>query len=108
MKRRMERGPVPRDETIRRQIIEHLKDGEFSARQLSGDLGVQEKEIYDHLEHIRRTMHRGDQMLVMIPPECRKCGFIFVKLERFRRPGKCPRCKEESVHEPLFTVKQRE
>jgi predicted Zn-ribbon and HTH transcriptional regulator len=108
MKKKTERLPVQRNETIRRQIMEHLRTGEFSARQLSGDLGVQEKEVYDHLAHIKRTMHRGGQMLVVTPPECRKCGFIFVKMERFRRPGKCPLCKEESVHEPLFTVKQRE
>ncbi len=107
MKKRTESGPVPRDETIRRQVMEHLRGGEFSARQLSGDLGIREKEVYDHLEHIRKTMHRGTQMLVVIPPECRKCGFTFVKMERIRRPGKCPRCKEESVQEPLFTVKQR-
>lgn len=107
MKRQTGNVPAPRDETIRRRIMQHLESSELSARQLSGEIGVPEKEVYEHLEHIRRTVHRSDRTFVILPPECRKCGFVFSDRGRLRRPGRCPRCREESVHEPLFTVKEK-
>jgi hypothetical protein len=38
------------------------------------------------------------------PAECRKCGFVFQKREKLKKPGKCPICRSESIEEPLFGI----
>ncbi len=96
--------PVERFDTIRHRIISLLLTHPCTARQMSAELRIPEREIYDHLEHIRRTMHTGTHRLVVQPATCEKCGFIFRKRDRLTRPGKCPLCRSESITEPLFAV----
>jgi len=98
--------PPDRKETIRRGLTEALKGGAFSAKGLSGALRVSEKEVYDHLDHIQKTVHQSGSVLVVTPAECRKCGFIFTKREKLKKPGRCPRCKGESIEEPLFEIRK--
>ena len=96
--------PVERFDTIRHRIVSLLSAHPSTARQMSGELRIPEREIYDHLEHIRKTMHTGTYRLVVQPATCEKCGFIFRKRDRLKRPGRCPMCRSESIAEPLFTV----
>jgi predicted Zn-ribbon and HTH transcriptional regulator len=96
--------PVERLDTIRHRIVSLLLVHPGTARQMSAELRIPEREIYDHLEHIRKTMHTGNQRLVVQPATCEKCGFTFRKRERLKRPGKCPLCRSESIAEPLFVV----
>ena len=98
--------PIPaavRD-TSRRAIIAVLEEEERSARDLSSEIGISEKEVYSHLEHIRKTMSATGRHLAVTPAECKKCGFVFAKRERLKKPGKCPVCRGESIHEPLFSI----
>ena len=96
--------PVERFDTIRHKIVSLLLARPSTARQMSTELRIPEREIYDHLEHIRRTMHTGIYRLVVQPAMCEKCGFTFRKRERLKGPGKCPMCRSESIAEPLFAV----
>ena len=96
--------PVERFDTIRHRIIAILLTHPATARQISAELRLPEREIYDHLEHIRKTMHSGTDRLTVQPATCEKCGFTFRKRERLKRPGKCPICRSESITEPLFAV----
>jgi transcriptional regulator len=96
--------PVERFDTIRHRIISLLLERPSTARQMSAELRIPEREIYDHLEHIRRTMHAGAYHLVVQAAVCEKCGFTFRKRDRLKRPGRCPICRSESIAEPLFTV----
>jgi predicted Zn-ribbon and HTH transcriptional regulator len=98
--------PPDRNETVRQGITAALKGGALSAKNLSGALRVSEKEIYDHLDHIQKTVHKSGGMLVVTPAECRKCGFEFTKREKLKKPGRCPVCKNESIEEPLFEIRQ--
>ncbi len=100
--------PVERYDTIRHRIISLLLEHSATARQMSATLRIPEREIYDHLEHIRRTMHTGTHHLVVQPATCEKCGFAFRKRDRLKKPGKCPICRSESITEPLFTVVEAE
>ncbi len=93
-------------DTVRREIVAALEAGERSARDLSSEIGIPEKEVYSHLEHIRKTMSAAGRQLHMTPAECRKCGFVFSKRERLKKPGKCPVCRGESIHEPLFSIEE--
>ncbi len=91
-------------ESARRELFAVLRGGQQSAKELSSRIGISEKDVYDHLEHIRKSAHSSGQRLAVVPAECRKCGFVFSKRERLKKPGKCPVCRSESIHEPLFSV----
>jgi len=106
MKPRTEPVPAPRPETIRRQIIAFLEQGPAGARRISTALGIRERAVYQHLEHVRRSLHRQGQRLVMTPSVCHECGYVFRNRERLDRPGRCPRCRGTSLSEPLFEVKE--
>jgi predicted Zn-ribbon and HTH transcriptional regulator len=82
-----------------------LRGNQLTARDISINVGVREQEIYDHLRHIQRSLARKGGELVVTPSECLKCGFVFSKRERLRKPGKCPSCKGQSITEPLFSVR---
>ena len=97
--------PVERRETLRQKIISVLKGQNLSARGLSAEVKVSEKEGYGDLEHIQKTINKGELTLVIIPAECRKCGFVFKKRDRLNKPGKCPVCNSELIQEPLFSIK---
>ncbi len=97
--------PDERHGTIRQEIVSALEGRTLSAKGISAEVRVSEKEVYEHLEHIHRTAHIKKQDLIVIPAECRKCGFVFRKRERLKKPGKCPVCRGELIQEPLFSIK---
>ncbi|MDJ0621941.1 MAG: transcriptional regulator [Desulfocapsaceae bacterium] len=88
--------------TIRQQIQELLREGEWTALELSQELSVQEREIYDHLQHVRKSL-RGEKLQVS-PYHCRSCGYIFRKRERLDRPSRCPQCRESHIGVASFTI----
>jgi predicted Zn-ribbon and HTH transcriptional regulator len=110
MKKKSEEPFVPeeRQDTVRHIMLSMLEEGPHTARELSGRVGIPEKEVYDHLDHIKKTTSKSQRKLIVTPPECKKCGFVFTKLERLRKPGKCPRCKGESIRGPMFTIESGE
>jgi len=107
MKKRLKEPfiPLARQETIRQKIMELLTGTTFSARDLSAEIGSSERDIYDHLEHIRKTLGKGGENFIIIPAACRKCNFIFRKRDKLSKPGRCPVCRSESIQEPLFSIK---
>ncbi len=98
--------PEERYETLRHRIVGLLKETPLTGKELSGYLRIPEKDVYEHLEHIRKTMNKGEDRLVVTPARCDRCGFVFRKRSRLKRPGKCPLCRNESVQEPVFSVEQ--
>ncbi|MEF9438179.1 MAG: transcriptional regulator [Candidatus Mariimomonas ferrooxydans] len=98
--------PVERQETVRKKIISVLEGQTLSAKGISALVKVSEKEVYSHLEHIQRTINKRKQNLNITPAECRKCRFVFKKRDRLKKPGKCPVCHGEFIHEPLFSIRQ--
>lgn len=79
--------------TIRQQIIELLKQDELNAIDISQVVSVREKEVYEHLAHISRSLKAKKQKLVIDPYCCLHCGYVFTDRARFTRPGRCPKCK---------------
>ena len=90
--------------TIRQQIIALLEEHEMSALELSQAVGVREKEVYDHLAHIVRTLRSGGKQLMRIPSECLACGYVFERRTRLTPPGRCPQCRKTHVSRPRFHV----
>jgi len=106
MKKRPKEPVIPLEtgDTVRHVILLALEAGPRSAREISAEVSISEREVYDHLEHVRKTVAKSNRLLVVAPAECRKCGFVFEKRERLKKPGKCPVCRGESIADPLFSV----
>ena len=96
--------PAEQHDTLRHGIVSLLDGDELTAREISEALGICEKEVYGHLEHIR--LHKRDLHLLITPAVCRKCGFVFRKRERLKKPGRCPVCRGELISEPLFSIEK--
>jgi len=99
--------PLETFDTVRQEIIAELLNGPASARDLSAAVRIPEREVQGHLEHICKTISSSSRHLVVTPAECKKCGFVFAKREKLKRPGKCPVCKGESIREPRFAIEEK-
>ena len=100
--------PVSRHDTIRKYITALLEEGTFSAKDLSQFARIPEKDVCDHLEHIRKTLNKNNRHLEIIPAQCEKCGFIYKKRDRFSKPGKCPLCHSSLIYPPRFHIVKAE
>ena len=96
-----ERGRL---KTVRQTIVALLQENEMTANDLSRAAGVPEKEVCDHLTHIRLSMKAGKSVFSMTPPECRSCGYVYTDRRRLTRPGRCPRCKATHLSPPSFRI----
>lgn len=90
--------------TTRQQMIEVLSKEPLEARELSQLLGIREKEVFEHLAHIVRSLNRHNRRLVVTPSKCLACGYVFSKRGRLEKPGRCHRCKKERISAPRFQV----
>lgn len=84
--------------------MQALNGHSLSALEISAEAGVSEKEVYGHLEHIRRSLGEKNRKLVVTPAECLGCGFVFKKRERLKTPGRCPVCHGEHIQEALYSI----
>jgi predicted Zn-ribbon and HTH transcriptional regulator len=98
------KGPAARGETIRSALRRALADGPATARELSTAVGIREKDVAGHLEHLSRTLSREGAHLVVEPASCIACGYRFSDRARFTRPGACPRCRSTPVEPPVFRL----
>ena len=106
-RKRKEPIPAERAETLRQRIRALLAGPPASLKEISGEARISEKEVLGHLEHLERSLpHLGCELAVS-PAECGRCGFVFSKRERLKKPGRCPVCRSELIHEPLFSVRAR-
>jgi predicted Zn-ribbon and HTH transcriptional regulator len=89
--------------TPRQRIITELERDAMTARDLSQALGLSEKEVAGHLEHVQRSL-KAPQRLIVTPAACHQCGFAFAGRRRLSTPGRCPRCRHEGISPPLFRI----
>jgi len=90
--------------TIRHQLRTLLEEGPLTAKEISAAVRRPEKEIADHLEHLRKSLHSEGRRLSQVPAECRECGFVFRKRDRLKAPSRCPVCKGEAISDPSYRV----
>ena len=99
-----DRGNAARSETVRESIRQALRAAPASARELSAIVGVREKDVAEHLEHLGRSSgHRGER-LVVEPATCVACGYQFRDRARLSRPGACPSCRSTRIDPPVFRI----
>lgn len=89
--------------TLRQRIMDELQKGTLTAQELSKTIRISEKEVIDHLAHVRKSL-RPPKRFIIDPPLCHKCGFIFMDRHRFSIPSRCPDCRHEGIHPPAFKI----
>lgn len=99
--------PALRVETVRQRIVDLLRGAPLTPREISAEVGIREKEVSRHLEHIRKSLKRAEGRLEIDSSICRKCGFEFSRRERLDRPGRCPACRGQSISEPRFSIRMK-
>jgi len=97
----------------RERIIELLRSSRepMDVYQIARELGLEPSEagsVYEDLEHVARSLRSSGMSLLMEPPTCRSCGYVFKDLKRLRKPSKCPRCKGERISPPRFIIRPRD
>jgi predicted Zn-ribbon and HTH transcriptional regulator len=106
----MARRPSPRLEirhaTLRQSLREVLLEGDATARDLSRRVGIPERDVAEHVEHLARSARHAGERLVVEAPVCLACGFAFGQRERhrFTRPGRCPECHGRRITLPRFRI----
>jgi predicted Zn-ribbon and HTH transcriptional regulator len=85
--------------TIRQQMIKILAAGHWSARELSQALHISEKEVCGHLYHVRRLLKTA---FCIEPAQCLNCGYVFEHRQQVKGPSRCPKCRSEHIHDPLY------
>lgn len=98
------RPPAERTATVRAELLRHLREGPRSARELSGLVGIGEKQVASHLAHAARSLRATGARLRVEPARCLGCGFVFRKRERLARPSACPVCRGQHLQPPGFAV----
>jgi len=99
-------APRRASETVRESLRRVLRDADvpLTALEISGVVGIAQREVGDHLEHLRRTQANRDERLEIVPARCLKCAFEFETRERLARPSRCPKCKSERIDPPRFRI----
>lgn len=89
--------------TIRQTIVALLQEEALSALDLAEILGIKEKEVAEHMEHVARSV-TAPRTVKVEPARCRKCGFAFTRKKQFKRPSRCPQCRGELVEGARFSI----
>ena len=75
-----------------------------TARDLSRELSLSEKEVAMALEKLGRSLERGPLRLRVEPARCVACGFEFRDRSRVSRPSRCPECRAERIAPARFSI----
>lgn len=86
--------------TLRQEIAEYITGRPSTAKDISKALGIAEKDVYAHMEHVARSAGKDFRVIL---PQCRKCGFTFSK--KTGKPSKCPECQSTWISEPEYYIK---
>ncbi len=93
--------------TRREQIIKLLTENKnpLSLDYIAEEMFIDKKTVIEDLSHIAKTLKgKGKFQLIMLPPQCRVCSFIFKNLKKPKLPSKCPKCKKRKIIPPEFTI----
>jgi predicted Zn-ribbon and HTH transcriptional regulator len=99
-----ESRPAEASATVRQRLLNALRSGPVTAKDLSRLVGIAEREVASHLAHVARSLRGHGEKLDVTGPECLECGFAFPGRERMTRPARCPRCRSRRITLPEFAV----
>lgn len=88
---------------FRKDLIDILRVRPISLRELALLLDSKPRDLEADLQHLFRSLRKDPLCPVIVPAECRKCGFRFDD-HKLHEPSKCPRCKGTWISEPLISL----
>lgn len=59
------------------------------------------------LKHLQLSLRHREESLLMRPPSCAICGFVF-DADEPKAPSRCPSCKSRRLQAPVFRVASAE
>ena len=74
-----------------------------SVSSLARELGLSKGDVEDAVRHMIRSARAGGHRIVVVPAQCRSCGFTFDD-DKLTKPGKCPSCRNSRIFEPQIGV----
>ena len=95
----------PAERTPRQRIINLITGTRFSSNQLAQLVGIPERQVEEHLEHVVKTVARDPaRRFILEPSTCQDCDFVFKDRRRLTRPSRCPRCRGEGITAPRYGI----
>jgi transcriptional regulator len=96
---------LPPERTPRQRIIDLLTGTRLSSHQLAHMLCLSERQVEEHLPHIAKTVARDpSRRFILEPSVCPDCDFVFRDRTKLTRPGRCPKCRGESIIAPRYGI----
>jgi predicted Zn-ribbon and HTH transcriptional regulator len=87
-------------------LLEYSEDP-LTAKDIMKALDIKkEKEVYDHIYHLAKSSKRKNYTVILFPPKCENCGYVF-SIEIPKKPSKCPICKSERITPPKFLIRKK-
>jgi predicted Zn-ribbon and HTH transcriptional regulator len=96
--------PPERGLTAPQAVAVAISGANLSAREISQQAGLSERQVYDALEHLARSARGRHEKLHVTPAACLDCGFAFVKRDRLAKPSRCPACRSTHIEPPRFRL----
>jgi predicted Zn-ribbon and HTH transcriptional regulator len=96
--------PRARGATIRTLIKETLETAPADTGELSSLVGIPEKQVAAHLEHLVKSLKASNARLRIEPSRCLACEFVFRERTKLTTPSACPRCRSERIAPPRFRI----
>ncbi len=90
--------------TTRKRIADLLTRERLGLTDLAARLDLPLKEVLDHLNHVRKST-RPPLRFMVEPSTCEGCGFVFKDRRKLSPPGRCPRCKSQSIREQIYRIR---
>ncbi|MFC1648532.1 hypothetical protein ACFL1B_03655 [Nanoarchaeota archaeon] len=90
--------------TKRQMIIVFLEKDFVSLQDISYKFGVDLKEIIDDFKYIKHAINKEGRNIVMLPAQCKACGFTFKERSKVKTPSKCPNCRHERIEAAKFKI----
>jgi predicted Zn-ribbon and HTH transcriptional regulator len=90
---------------FRKQLLDLLSYEFRSASSLARELGMTRGDVEEDLRHALRSARAAGHDIEIVPARCKSCGFTFGE-DRLLKPGRCPRCKESRLFEPMIRIRR--
>jgi hypothetical protein len=88
---------------FRKDLLGLLSDQPRSVSSIAREMRLDRKDVEDDLRHAIRSARAAGHDVVIVPAQCRSCGFAFSD-DKLSKPGKCPQCRGTRLFEAQIKI----
>ncbi len=92
---------------FRKDLIDLLFNKLLTVPELAREVGEPPKNVANDFKHLIRSLKHTPYVHVIVPAECRKCGFEFSN-DKLLKPSKCPECDSTWLHAPQIGIRLKQ